>query len=55
MADITKCKGGDCPLKKKCYRYIALSSDYCQSYFKDIPYNYDKKECLDYWGFQENR
>ena len=37
MADISKCKGGDCPLKDKCYRYVVIPSDY-QSYFFDIPY-----------------
>ena len=37
MADISKCKGNDCPLKDKCYRYNATPSDY-QSYFQYPPY-----------------
>lgn len=36
MADITKCHGTDCPLKKKCFRYTAPDSDQ-QYYFDGIP------------------
>lgn len=50
MADITKCKGGICPLKDNCYRYKA-ESDIMQSYFIDEPYvlRGDTYECDYYW------
>lgn len=35
MADITKCKGIDCPLKDDCYRYTAKDSGILQSWFYD--------------------
>lgn len=41
MADITKCKGEHfkiCPIRDKCYRYTALSSE-LQSYFLVAPFN----------------
>lgn len=49
MPDITMCLGGDCPLKKDCYRY-RVNPCYCQSImtppFKDgsceMFYNIDK-------------
>jgi hypothetical protein len=52
MADITKCKGLNCPLKETCYRYSAKESDYNQTWFlagnvgisKD-----DEFECVYYW------
>lgn len=34
MVDITKCFGGDCPLKDKCYRFTAPAGEYMQSYFR---------------------
>mgnify|MGYP006998149801 CR=1 FL=1 len=37
MPDISKCKGGDCPLKDSCYRYTVIPSDY-QSYLYSLPY-----------------
>lgn len=43
MPDITKCEGGECPIKNKCYRYTSPSSMY-QS-FMGTPYNFEKKEC----------
>ena len=47
MADITKCKGTDCPLKETCYRYNATPDDY-QSYFTEVPIKDGK--CDMYWG-----
>jgi len=32
--DITKCSGDKCPIKDKCYRYLADESEY-QSYVLD--------------------
>lgn len=48
MADITKCKGTDCPLKDSCYRYLAPSG-FAQHWFVDVPYHFkDKHECTKY-------
>lgn len=47
MADITMCKGGDCPLKEQCYRYKATMSFY-QSYFVEPPFKDGK--CDMFWG-----
>jgi len=55
MADITMCKGKDCPLKKTCYRYKASPNRMQQSYFVEVPFN--KKEetnefvCEYYWKY----
>ena len=46
MPDITMCKGGDCPLKETCYRYLAEPSDY-QSYWFEPPYY--AGTCEHYW------
>jgi len=46
MADITKCQGGDCPVKEKCYRYTAPVSDFRQSWFCEYPL---KKGKCDYF------
>lgn len=44
MADITMCKGTNCPLKEKCYRYRAKVNPYSQSYFMEIPYKENRCE-----------
>ena len=49
MSDITKCEGTDCPLKETCYRYTASADDMWQSYFVEIPYDKEKKECKYYY------
>lgn len=49
MSDITKCDSKDCPLKEKCYRYTAPSSEYRQSYFVTPPYNEETKTCNYLW------
>jgi len=60
MTDITKCTGEGCPLKEKCYRYLAKSSEHYQSYFQKPPFkNYktDAKivtECEYYWKVDNN-
>ena len=45
--DVTMCKGGKCPKKDKCYRYLARADIYWQSYFTKPPYK--KKKCKYYW------
>lgn len=46
MPDITKCNGGNCPIKNDCFRYWSKPSAY-QSYFENPPYKND--ECDHYW------
>ena len=48
MADITKCKGTNCPVKEKCYRFTAKSDEILQSYFLKPPIKYGK--CEKFWG-----
>ena len=48
MADITKCKGTNCPLKETCYRFTAIANEYRQSYFAEVPLKEDNT-CDDYW------
>ena len=50
MADITKCKGTDCPLKETCYRFLAMVG-LIQSYFKDVPFKDGK--CEYYWNIKQ--
>ena len=47
MSDISKCKGTNCPLKEKCYRYKAKESKYWQSYIVEVPYEDGK--CKYFW------
>lgn len=48
MADITMCKGGNCPLKETCYRFKANINTIYQSYFLKPPYNKKTKKCKFY-------
>ena len=48
MADITMCKGTNCPQKETCYRFTAKPNEYRQSYFMEAPIKYGK--CEMYWG-----
>lgn len=60
MADITKCSGEQngitCPIRDKCYRFTAPSTEYWQSFFVDMPGNYIEENgksvwiCDVYWG-----
>ena len=52
MADITMCKGTNCPLKKSCYRYTANKNEILQSYFIEPPIKDGK--CEMYWGERAN-
>jgi len=50
MPDITMCSGKNCPLKEKCYRFLATPNEYAQSYFESAPYNDGvKDDCKFYW------
>lgn len=46
MADISMCLNHECPLKDRCYRYIAPVNEHWQSYM-DFKYDFEKKECND--------
>ncbi len=48
MADITMCRGTDCPLAKKCYRATARPNPHRQAYFTEVPYV--EGGCDMYWG-----
>lgn len=41
MPDISKCPGGNCPIKETCYRYTATPSKWRQSYFAETPIKED--------------
>ncbi len=47
MADITMCLNKKCPLKEKCYRFMARPSEYRQSYEAYKPD--ENGECVDFW------
>ena len=55
MADISKCKGTNCPVKESCYRYTAKDG-MRQSYFLDIPGKTEDGEftCEYFWGEKVN-
>jgi hypothetical protein len=45
MADISKCRGIDCPLKERCFRFLAIPSRW-QSYFHgESGLSEDKTKC----------
>lgn len=48
MADITMCKGTNCPVSTKCRRYTATPNPHRQSYFTEVPLKDGK--CEMYWG-----
>lgn len=48
MADITMCKGTNCPVMDKCYRANANPDKHRQSYFVEPPFN--GKNCDYFWG-----
>jgi hypothetical protein len=54
MADISMCKGEDCPerLKTNCYRYRAVPGEYQQAYFVGSPYEPKKNTCVYFWEIQ---
>lgn len=49
MVDISKCEGTDCPLKEKCYRYLAKPDEHLQAYFTIPPYSSETKSCEYFW------
>lgn len=55
MADITKCKGKGCPIKKTCYRFTATESEFRQAWLLGTPVEEidGKFECAFYWETQK--
>jgi len=52
MADITMCSGIACPVKERCYRFTATTSEFRQSYFFQPPFEVKDGvvTCEMYWG-----
>jgi hypothetical protein len=50
--DMTKCGGGNCPIKEKCYRYTSETVGR-QDFFGNIPYHYETHECSEFWDNTE--
>jgi len=52
MPDITLCHGFECPVKEKCKRFTAKSSEHWQAYFLDPPYAVTDNvfKCDMFWG-----
>lgn len=48
MADITLCKGNNCPMKEQCKRYTSPHNPKYQSYFTESPIKDGK--CDMFWG-----
>jgi len=46
MADISKCKNKQCPIKESCYRYTVPADPQWQSY---CMFTYDNGKCDDFW------
>lgn len=47
MPNIWKCNGEGCPLKQTCWRFLAVDSEFRQSYFVTQPIKNGK--CDQYW------
>jgi hypothetical protein len=47
------CKGEGCPLKEKCKRFTSKPFEAGQYFFKETPYDKDKKECNYFWDKDE--
>ena len=54
MADISKCKGTDCPIRDSCYRYKAESNPFRQSYIAITPYDFKLESCEYYWEYEKD-
>jgi hypothetical protein len=50
--DIRMCRGTNCPVREKCYRFTAPPSEYWQSFFSEVPIRIEdgKLKCDYYWG-----
>jgi hypothetical protein len=56
--DCTSCSGKDCPIKENCKRFTGPKEPLYQSYFTEIPGNWEKTDdsdephwqCKMFWG-----
>lgn len=39
------CQDKECHMKNNCYRFMAVTSEYVQSYFTEYPRDKEKGEC----------
>ena len=46
--DITMCAGGDCPIKKLCYRHNA-EIEGRQDFFGNLPFDFSINSCSYFW------
>lgn len=53
MPDIAMCPGGDCPLRKDCWRFVVTPDRY-QSYMPPA-YNYEEETCEYYWPTKKGK
>ena len=53
MPDISMCNDSACPLACKCYRFLAIPSDFRQSWFGGAWD--DNRECNYYWPASEGK
>ena len=53
MSDISKCNGKKCPLKHKCWRYLAPTDPLRQSYVMLPPEQKESGKCDIYWPVNE--
>lgn len=51
MTDITKCNNQDCPIKDKCYRYLAKANSRWQSWHN---FTYDDG-CEHFWDIEPQK
>jgi hypothetical protein len=54
MADITMCRGDDCPSKERCYRFMAIPNSHWQAFFSETPVMLPGKDrCGHFWPVKE--
>ena len=53
MADISMCKGDDCPQKERCYRFLAKQAKRMQSFFRRPPRK--NGECEYFWPLDSKK
>lgn len=51
MADITMCKGENCPQKEKCHRFAAKKARRMQTFFRKTPVK--DGECKHFWPMKD--
>lgn len=55
MADITMCKGTNCPFKDDCYRYTANENPYSQEWYMFVHYEKETNSCTEYWADERHK